>query len=84
MPSCLHQGGGDVVLRAQRVGGAEAHIGPAGLEGFHEVGGFGRHMEAGSDPNALERLFPFKSLSNESQDRHGGFGPFDLQFALIC
>jgi len=43
-PFVPNQGGGDIVLSAQRVGGAEANICPAGLERFHQVGRFGGHV----------------------------------------
>ncbi len=80
----LDEGGGDFVLRAERIGGAEADIGSAGFERYRQIGGFGRDVEAGGDPHALEGLLPFESLLDEPQHRHGGFGPFDLEFTLVC
>jgi hypothetical protein len=40
-------------------------------------------MEAGGDSHTLERLLPFEPFPYEAQHRHGGFGPFDLEFTLI-
>jgi len=39
----------DFILRTQWIGGAEPDIGSAGLECLHQIGGFGRHVEAGCD-----------------------------------
>jgi len=74
----------DLILRAERVGGAEPDIGSAGLQRFHQICRFGRHMEAGRDTEPFERLLPLKPFLDQAQHRHGGFGPFDLEFALVC
>ena len=34
-----------------------------------------------SPVNGFSSLKPFP---DEAQHRHGGFGPFDLEFALVC
>jgi hypothetical protein len=59
-------------------------MGSAGLECFHQIGGFSRHVEASCDAEASEWLFPLKPFLDESQHRHGGFGPFDLELTLVC
>ncbi len=61
----LHERRRDVVLRAERVGGAEAHVRSAGFQGDGKIGGFRRHMQAGCDPHAFERLLPLESLPDE-------------------
>ena len=79
----LDQRGGHIVLRAERIGGAQADIGSSGLKGLHQIGRFRRDMQAGGHAHALERLFALESFPDQPQHRHGGFGPFNLQFALI-
>jgi hypothetical protein len=74
----------DLILRAERVGGAEPDIGSAGLERFHQVCGFGRHVEAGRDTEPSKGLLSLKSFLDQPQHRHGGFGPFNFEFALVC
>ncbi len=41
------QGGSNIVLRAQRVAGAQGHLRPARLERPKEIGRLGRYMETG-------------------------------------
>jgi hypothetical protein len=74
----------DLILRAERIGGAEPDIGSARLERFHQIGGLGRHVEAGRNAEPCEWLLSLKPFLDKAQYRHGGFGPFDLEFALVC
>ena len=48
----LDQRRGHVVLRAERVGGAEAHLRAARLERLDQARSLGRHMQTGSDAHA--------------------------------
>ncbi len=72
----------DVVLGRERVRGAEDDLGAAGLERPHEVGGLGRDVEAGADPQAGERPLALEALADEAQDRHLALGPLDPADAL--
>ena len=72
----------DVVLGGERVGGAEHHVGAAGLERAHEVGGLGGDVQAGADAHALERLLAREALADGGQHRHLHVGPLDAQHAL--
>ena len=60
----LDQRGGHVVLRAQRVAGAEHDVGAAGLQRAHEVGGLGGDVQAGADAHARERLLRVEALAD--------------------
>ena len=78
----VDQRGGDVVLRAQRVAGAEHHVGAAGDQGAHEAGGLGGDVQAGADAHALERLLLLEALADGAQHGHVHVGPLDAQHAL--
>ena len=71
------EGGGDVVLRRERVGRAQEHLGAAGLERPHQVGGLGRDVEAGADPDPGERLLPLEPFADQAQDGHLALRPLD-------
>ena len=78
----LHERRGHVVLRAQRIAGAQHHVGAAGDQRAHEVGGLGGDVQAGADAHALERLLLLEALADGAQDRHVHVGPLDAQHAL--
>ena len=48
------QAGGDVVLRGERVGGAEHHVGAAVAQADGEVRGLGSDVQARRDADALQ------------------------------
>ena len=77
----LHQRGGDIVLRRQRVRRAQRHVGAAGLEGAHQVGGFGGHVQAGGEGHAAQRLLAGEALANAAHHRHVLVGPVDALLA---
>ena len=72
----------DVVLRGQRVRRREHDVGAAGLERPHEVRGLGRDVQAGADPDALERPLRLEPLADQPQDGHLALGPVDAADAL--
>jgi len=76
-----HQGGRDVVLRGERVGGAQHDVGAAGLERAHEVGGLGRDVQAGAHAHAGQGLLGGEALADGGQHRHVHVGPLDAQHA---
>ena len=78
----LDERGGDVVLRGQRVGGAEHDVGAAGGQRAHEVGGLGGDVQAGADADALERLLLLEALADGPEHGHVHVGPLDAQHAL--
>ena len=78
-----HQDGGHVVLRGERVGGAEHHVGAAIAQGDHQVGGLGGHVQAGRDAHALQRLVLDEFLADDLQHLHRLVGPLDALFAQI-
>ena len=73
----LDQGRRDVILRGERVAGAQRHRRAPGLEGTHEVCGLGRHVQAGGDPEPLERPLAREPFPNQAEHRHLGVGPPD-------
>ena len=74
---------GDVVLRRERVRGAQHDVGAAGLERPHEVRGLGRHVETGGDAVARERLLLLEPLADRGEHRHLPVGPLDPPLALL-
>ena len=77
----LDEAGGDVVLRGERIGGAEHELGAAGDERAGEVGGLGGDVEARGHLAAGEGLFLGEALADEREDGHVAVGPQD---ALSC
>ena len=73
---------GDVVLRAQRIGGAEDQLGAAGVQGLHQMRGLGGDVQAGGDALPFERLLLAEPLADVGQDRHRTAGPFDAAVPL--
>ena len=78
-----HQAGGDIVLRGQRIGGAQHNIGAAIAQGDGQVGGFSRHVQAGRNAHALQRLVLDEVLADDLQDLHGLVGPVNALLAHI-
>ena len=79
----LHQGGGDFVLRRERIRGAEHDIGAAVAQRDGQVGGLAGDVQAGGNAHALERLLLDESLADQLQNGHLLIGPFDLAFAIL-
>jgi hypothetical protein len=75
----LGQRGGRVVLRGERVGGAQRDLGAAGDERPHEVGRLGGDVQARRHRDAVERALVDKTLADRAQDGHLGVGPFDAR-----
>jgi len=78
----VDEGGGHVVLGAQRVAGAQDDVGAARLERAHEVGRLGRDVQAGADAHAFERLLDGEALADGLEHGHVHVGPLDAQDAL--
>ena len=74
-PLTDNQGGGRIVLGRERVRGAQHDARPAGLEGPHQIGGFGSDVQAGRHAQALERFGAGKLLAHLAQHRHVLVGP---------
>src|ERR1035437_5379529 len=71
-----------VVLSRERVGGAQDHVRPAGLEGPDEVCRLSGDMQASGDAPAGQRLLALEPLSDQSQNGHLALGPLDAALAL--
>ncbi len=71
-----------VVLRRERVRGAEHDVGAAGLERAHQVRRLGRDVQAGGDAVPGERLLGGEALADRRQHRHLPVGPHDPAHAL--
>jgi len=52
----------DIVLGAERIAGREPDRGAAGLQHAHQIGGFGRDVQAGADAHTGERTRPAETL----------------------
>ena len=78
-----HQAGGNVVLRGQRIGGAQHDVGAAIAQGDRQVGGLGGDVQAGGDADALQRLVLDEVLADDLQDLHRLVGPVDALLAHI-
>ncbi len=72
---------GHVVLRRERVRGAEEDVGAAGLQRAREVRGLRRHVQAGGDAVAVERPLALEALADRGQHRHLPVGPLDARHA---
>ena len=66
-----------VVLRRQRVGGAEHDVRAASLQRAGEVRGLRRDVQAGRDADARERLLPLEALADRGEHRHLPVRPLD-------
>ncbi len=71
-----------VVLRRERVRGAEHDVGAARLERAHQVRGLGRDVQARGDAVPGERLLGREALADRGQHRHLPVGPHDPAHAL--
>src|SRR3990170_1864120 len=79
----LAQRGRDIVLRRERIRGAERDVGPPGLQRQHQVRGLGRHVQARAHPNALERPLLLEPLADEREYRHLAVRPLDPLTSLL-
>jgi hypothetical protein len=79
----LDERSGGLVLRRERVRGAEHDVGSACLERPREIGRLGRHVQTGRDAVAGERLLALESLADRGQHRHVLVGPGDSSHALL-
>ncbi len=66
---------GDVVLRRERVRGAERHAGSPGLERRHKVRRLRRDVEAGPDDLPLERTLTGEPVRDAAKHRHAAAPP---------
>ncbi len=78
----LHQCRRHVVLRRQRVGGAQRHLGPQVTQRQHEVGGLGGHVQTGGHGPSGEWLVAGGVVSHLGQDRHAAGSPLDTEEAV--
>src|ERR1017187_5003180 len=60
-----HQAGGNIVLRGQRVGGAEHNVGATIAQRDRQVGGLGGDVQAGRNPDALQWLVLDEVLADD-------------------
>ncbi len=67
----------DVVLRRQRVAGAQRHLGATLHQHPGKVGGLGGNVQAGGDAHAVERTLLGETAHQRAQHRHLGERPFD-------
>ncbi len=72
---------GDVVLRGQRVRGAQRHVRSPGDERAHEVRRLGGDVQAQRDRHAVERALGGETVADAAQDRHLPPGPCDPRVA---
>ena len=72
-----HQRRRHIILGGERVGGGQHHIRAAQVQGVHQVGGLGGHVQAGGDAHPLQRALLGKALADQAQDGHLPLGPFD-------
>ena len=68
---------GDLILRRQRIGRAERHLGAGQPERSHQVRRLGGHMQAGGDPDSAQRTLALKPLGHLGKDGHLARRPGD-------
>ena len=78
-----HQASGHVVLRGERVGGAECDIGAAVAQRDHQVSGLGGHVQASRDANVFEWLILDEVLADNLQNLHRLVRPLDALLTQI-
>jgi hypothetical protein len=78
----LHERRGHVVLRRERIRGAERDLGPAVAEGEHQVRRLRGHMKACGDTQPLEGLFLCEALADFPHNGHVLPRPPDAVHAL--
>ena len=79
----LHEMRGDIVLRRERVRGAERDVGAAGLERHHQVRRLGGDVEAGGDLPAGEGALLREARAHLAQHLHGALGPLGAAAPLL-
>ena len=77
------QRGGDVILRRERIRGAEHDVGSAVAQADGEVRGLGRDVQAGRNADALQRLVLDEFFSDDLQHLHRLVRPLDALLAQI-
>jgi hypothetical protein len=80
----LDERGRDVVLRRERVRGAEDDVGTARFEGAHQVRGLARDVQAGRDAVAGQRLLVLEALADRGEHGHLPVGPGDPARPFGC
>ena len=78
-----HQTGGHIILRGKRIGSAKHHVGAAIAQADGQVCSLRRHVQAGGDANALQRLVLDEYLADDLQDVHRLVRPVDALFSHI-
>ena len=78
-----HQGGGHVVLRGKRIGGAEHDRSAAVAQRDHQVGGLGGHVQARGHLDARQRLRLDELLADGLQHGHGLESPLRAPLAHV-
>ncbi len=78
-----HQAGGDIILRRQRVRGAEHHVGAAIAQADGQVRGLGGDVQAGRNADALQRLVLDEFLADNLQHLHGLVRPLDALLSQV-
>ena len=74
--------GCDVVLRRERVRGAQHHVGAARLQRAGEVRRLGRHVQTRGDAVAGKRLLVLEALADRGEHGHLAVSPLDAAHAL--
>ncbi len=72
-----HQRRRYVILRRQRVGGAQDDVRAAHLQRVHQIRRLGGDVQARRDAHALQRFLFGEALADRPQDRHFMFRPLD-------
>ena len=78
----LHERRRDVVLRGQRVRGAQHDVRPARNERAHEVRGLRGDMQARGHAVPCQGLLPLEALADGGEHRHLAVGPGDAADAV--
>ncbi len=81
-PVLGHERGRDVVLRRQRVRGAQRHARAAGEQRADQIRGLGGDVQAGGDADVRQRLLGVEPGSDLREHRHLLVGPRDPRLAL--
>ena len=77
------QRGGGMVLGAEDVAGAPAHVGAEGRQRLDEDGGLDGHVQAAHDPQTLERLLGGVFVADRHQAGHFLLGQHDFLAAPL-
>ena len=76
--------GGNVVLRGERIGACDVHLGAAHLHNAAEICGLGLKMHRQRDAKPRKGLSAEKILTYAAQHGHIALYPFDFQFPRGC